>query len=1130
MRLNRLGLTAFGKFTNAALDFGDRPANRPDLHIIYGPNEAGKSTIYAAMLDFFFGIQQKSSFNFKHPYEAMRIEGTVATDAGVTALARIKRRNNDLLDGADQPVSLNPFAAGLAGLDRDSYAAMFSLNEASLTEGGKSLLAAEGDFGRILYGASAGLTDFGGELDAVREEIDAFHKERARKTNLRALTGELEGLAKQKAEIDTLAPEYEALIKARSIAAGALVEAETAEHAAQKALSALQNKMKALDYLSEYKELQEALAPLEELPEAPAGLDVEVTRLREEAASLNAQSADATQALKTLEEKIGIIIVDEAALGQRDAFAALADLAGRHRADADDLPRRIEERTGLLAQIAARSERMVGKALEDANALLLPPGVKGRVLELADAWPPLQTRLQSAEAEVETAASETSADRLDIATKAELEAALQAYETDDANARAEVLADTVATRQRAVENALASLAPWTGDITALRQIQPPSAQTLNDWRQSLDETAAAIKRAAAEASEAAERAAEKRAQLDAISLSIQSIDDASFMSVMRSRDEAWSRHRAALDDASADAFAKELEKTDAAQAARFSNASAVANEAAAQEAMAIARAQEAAAKQRGADLKTAQDQTQSNIKKYSQASELENISCLSALEGWLAARVTAIAEADSLDATKAQQQTAERAAERLQQRFIDLLDINASLPALASLARSKLEADKAAQSAAQNLAKRTEALEKSRAEVAEWRAEWSKMLDGTWMTPLEASVQSVKAALVEHDALSSEINALEGLQRRIGGIEDNLAAFKTGLSGILKALDETLNDREPLQVHTLLQDRIKAAETQNAERIRLQAEIDAAADRRRTLEAKLSIHKSQVEEAIKIIDASDLLPASQLLAEIENRNRLREKTGLAGRAILDRVGGDDIAAAVASLQGLDRNSLAADLEAANSHVRLAKDEALQSYTANRDAGLALDQIGGDAAAVEIAQRRQTVIEDIADGAKRYLRLKLGAMAAADALEQYRASHQSGMLVGASSAFAEITEGAYLGLKTQTGGKGEELIALAADGASRLDDKSMSTGTRAQLYLALRVAAYHEFAGQQTPPPFVADDIFETFDDGRAEVTFSLLGDMATKGQVIYFTHHQHLKPIAERAVPNARWQDLTALL
>jgi len=48
---------------------------------------------------------------------------------------------------------------------------------------------------------------------------------------------------------------------------------------------------------------------------------------------------------------------------------------------------------------------------------------------------------------------------------------------------------------------------------------------------------------------------------------------------------------------------------------------------------------------------------------------------------------------------------------------------------------------------------------------------------------------------------------------------------------------------------------------------------------------------------------------------------------------------------------------------------------------------------------------------------------------------------------------------------------------------------MSKGTRFQLYLALRVAGYHEFASSRRPVPFIADDIMETFDDFRAEEAF-----------------------------------------
>src|ERR1700730_14366224 len=94
-------------------------------------------------------------------------------------------------------------------------------------------------------------------------------------------------------------------------------------------------------------------------------------------------------------------------------------------------------------------------------------------------------------------------------------------------------------------------------------------------------------------------------------------------------------------------------------------------------------------------------------------------------------------------------------------------------------------------------------------------------------------------------------------------------------------------------------------------------------------------------------------------------------------------------------------------------------------------------------------------------------------------------------------------GAYSELVTQPSNESEVLIAKGADGSSKIASE-LSKGTRFQLYLALRVAGYHEFARAHTPAPFLADDIMETFDDFRAEEAFRLLAGMAATGQVVYF--------------------------
>lgn len=118
-----------------------------------------------------------------------------------------------------------------------------------------------------------------------------------------------------------------------------------------------------------------------------------------------------------------------------------------------------------------------------------------------------------------------------------------------------------------------------------------------------------------------------------------------------------------------------------------------------------------------------------------------------------------------------------------------------------------------------------------------------------------------------------------------------------------------------------------------------------------------------------------------------------------------------------------------------------------------------------------------------------------------------------MLQRASEAFRTITNGAYSGLTAQPEDDKEVFIGVKTAGGSK-KATAMSTGTRAQLYFALRIAGYHEFAKTRQSLPFIADDLLETFDDFRSEEACRLLAEMANTRQVIVATHHRHLIDIA----------------
>ena len=62
MRIGRLDLTRYGRFSNYQLDFGAAAPGGSDFHVVYGLNETGKSTAAAAILDLLFGIEKQSAY------------------------------------------------------------------------------------------------------------------------------------------------------------------------------------------------------------------------------------------------------------------------------------------------------------------------------------------------------------------------------------------------------------------------------------------------------------------------------------------------------------------------------------------------------------------------------------------------------------------------------------------------------------------------------------------------------------------------------------------------------------------------------------------------------------------------------------------------------------------------------------------------------------------------------------------------------------------------------------------------------------------------------------------------------------------------------------------------------------
>ena len=164
MRINEFKLIRYGKFTDRTLHLPVRAsAQRADIHLIVGPNEAGKSTLRQAIGDWLFGFPTRTPMGFVHPMPELRLGGSLQRTGEGTANAvslafeRAKGNKNTLRTPEDAVLPDTALAPWLASLQREAYERMYGLDHDRLVAGGADILAASDDIGRLLFQSAAGI-------------------------------------------------------------------------------------------------------------------------------------------------------------------------------------------------------------------------------------------------------------------------------------------------------------------------------------------------------------------------------------------------------------------------------------------------------------------------------------------------------------------------------------------------------------------------------------------------------------------------------------------------------------------------------------------------------------------------------------------------------------------------------------------------------------------------------------------------------------------------------------------------------------------------------------------------------------------------------------------------------------
>ncbi|WP_158972173.1 YhaN family protein [Chachezhania sediminis] len=1136
MRIRQLDLDLFGRFAGQVYDFGPG-GEGSDFHLVYGPNEAGKTTTMEGFLRLLYGFPHREPYDFLHQRRNLKVSGRLEIDGQIRDFVRLPTQKGNLVDTSGAVLPENALAQHLGGLTLADYRSLLCLDDQTIETGGEDIANARGNFGTHLFSAAAGIANLNAVLDAARDDADKLYRKRASTTQMAELKRELEEVNRQIRDRDVTAGAWKALKQDVQAAETAEAAARTARDALRTRLAEAQARARALPLLAEHDALAAQVAPFAAYPdrldiraEDLVTLTADLGRAEDNRDRLTDEIAETEAALATLDP-------DPAQVDLGPALEVLGTLRDRAAPAAIDLPKRRQEMANLQQDMANVARDLSPDRPPDAG----PEDLVRSAPQIA-ALEQARERMRQAERARDTGAQEV-ADLDRSVTEAEAAIVrirddapahtgcadllarhdLGALERDLATARAQI----GAARDRVAE-ALDNLA-----IAGLRFADLPAGPvdplTAADLARRHADLTEEIRTVTSERDRWQTEAEVNAARIARLEAGTGPVGDAEAAEARATRDALWQAHLADLSAVSAAAFEPAMQRVDGLAEARLAHAADLGQ----LRQLDLARIDAETHGRRAADrLARMTEEADGITAQVADRAAALGLPALApdAFHAWADRHDAAVRAEARLDRVIAAHQEVLNRVDGILAALRPLLpledpDFDSALAAARRLAEAETRHRDMLKTAAERAGSLKKDRDRRRAALADLEAvaeaaaaDWTSLVADLFGAAVVPAVLDRALARL-HELRALDVQRMQ-VARQVQGMEADAAQFRDSVAQLADAHGLEVGD-DPLATFDILRGLKDAAVAMMTRRETLSKTMADRTERLCETQGRLN----EIARTVQDIGRSfpDLPPGGTLgdtLAAlrstvavahetIERRARMRalETRILAGLAAPDLdAARQALAGATAPALEAEAASLLSDLDAAEA--------ALSAATAQRaNAARDLATITGDAGVAELVERRTTLELRIEQTVLDYLRHHLGLKLADEAIRRYRDTHRSGMMEATERAFADLTANAYPALTTRPENGTEILLARdAAGGAKQVGD--MSKGTRFQLYLALRAAAYEQLVSQGVRLPFFCDDIFETFDEDRTRAACRLMERIGRSGQAIYLTHHRHVVDIA----------------
>ena len=420
--------------------------------------------------------------------------------------------------------------------------------------------------------------------------------------------------------------------------------------------------------------------------------------------------------------------------------------------------------------------------------------------------------------------------------------------------------------------------------------------------------------------------------------------------------------------------------------------------------------------------------------------------------------------------------------------------------------------------AEQTVGRRRRELDRAQQAWLRWQKDWSDALTDVGLTT-GSNPDSVSALIEVMEQIREKSLRINDLRyQRIGKIKRDIIDFEavvaTMVDDVAVDLAGTPAEEAVLEIENRLTRarRIQDIKAKKEQEIgELEHDLRALDEKRETARGSVNYLKDAAgvetsEELRRAIEKSDSLRAVQLELDTVLRTLKQQGDGLTAAELEEECDHVDI------------DQIVARENTTGARLKRLQEQLAEAAEKRAEARNAFQLIGGDAVAARAESTRQEALVEIGEISERYVRVRTSALLLQWAIDRYRREKQAPLLKRAGQLFATVTGGSFTELRVDYDAKDKAHLTGLRPSGEVVRVPGMSSGTGDQLYLALRIAAMEDYLEHASPLPFVADDLFVNFDNDRARAGFQVLGELAKKTQVLFFTHHLHLLEIARQTL------------